>query len=106
MSYHCFLGQTLNEQNIFQNHYKLPLLYLENCNATIAIESSEGISRRINFEQGCVWGSLFCSTSMDKLGQMFNDNEKILYWYKEGVAVPPLLVDDIHSKILKRLNAG
>ena len=33
---------------------------------------------------------------MDKLGQMFYENEKLLYWYKGVVAVPPIcMVDDV-----------
>ena len=46
--------------------------------------------------QGSVWGSLFCTATMDKLGQMAYENENLLYWYKGSVAVPPLcMVDDI-----------
>lgn len=46
--------------------------------------------------QGSVWGSLFCTASMDKLGQLAYENENLLYWYKGAVAVPPLcMVDDI-----------
>ena len=46
--------------------------------------------------QGSVWGSLFCTATMDKLGELVYDNEKLLYWYKGVVAVPPLcMVDDI-----------
>ena len=79
---------------------KLPLLYLENCNAKVAIKSAKGISKRIDIKniimQGSVWGSLMCKATMDKLGQMFYENEKLLYWYKGVVAVPPLLmVDDV-----------
>ena len=33
-----------------------------------------------------------CTATMDK--QMFYENEKLLYWYKGVVAVPPLLMDD------------
>ena len=33
---------------------------------------------------------------MDKLGQLFYDKNKLLYWYKGVVAVPPLcMVDDV-----------
>ena len=45
---------------------KLPLLYLENQNAKIAIKTPQGISKRKNIKnvvmQGTVWGSLFCTT--------------------------------------------
>ena len=79
---------------------KLPLLFLENCNAKVAVKSSRGISKRKDIKniimQGSVWGSLLCTTSMDKLGQKFYENPNLLYWYKGAVAVPPLcMVDDI-----------
>ena len=45
--------------------------------------------------QGSVWGSLFCTASVDKLGQLVYENEQLLYWYKGEVAVPPLCMVDI-----------
>ena len=46
--------------------------------------------------QGSVWGSIFCTTSIDKLGQIAYENEDLLYMYKGQVAVPPIsMVDDI-----------
>ena len=79
---------------------KLPLLFLENQNAKCAIKSDDGVSKRINIQnivmQGSVWGSLFCTATMDKLGQIAYENESLLYWYKGSVAVPPLcMVDDV-----------
>ena len=79
---------------------KLPLLFLENSNAKVAVKTSNGISQRIDIKnivmQGSVWGSLFCTASVDKLGQLAYENEELLYWYKGAVAVPPLcMVDDI-----------
>ena len=48
--------------------------------------------------QGSVWGSLFCTATMDKLGQLAYEDESLLYMYKGSVAVPPIcLVDDILS---------
>ena len=44
--------------------------------------------------QGSVGGRLMCTATMDTLGQMFYENEKLLYWYKGVVAVPPLLMVD------------
>ena len=48
---------------------KLPLLFLENKNAQVAIKTNEKISRRINKQdiimQGSVWGSLCCVVMMD-----------------------------------------
>ena len=79
---------------------KLPLLFMENSNAKVAVKTSNGISKRIDIQniimQGTVWGSLFCTASMDKLGQLAYENENLLYWYKGSVAVPPLcMVDDV-----------
>ena len=81
---------------------KLPLLYLENKNAQVAIKTSKGISHRIDIKnivmQGSVWGSLFCTTTMDKLGQFAYEHPDLLYMYKGLVAVPPIcMVDDIMS---------
>ena len=81
---------------------KLPLLFLENRNAKVAIKTSEGLSKRVDIQnivmQGSVWGSLFCTTTMDKLGQLAYENEDLLYMYKGLVAVPPIcMVDDILS---------
>ena len=81
---------------------KLPLLFLENQNAKVAVKTSQGISKRVNIKnivmQGSVWGSLFCTTTMDKLGQHSYENSELLYMYKGSVAVPPLcMVDDILS---------
>ena len=48
--------------------------------------------------QGTVWGSLFCTTSMDKLGKIYYRNKELLYKYKNLVEIPPLcMVDDIMS---------
>ena len=56
----------------FQND-KLPLLFLENQNANIAVKNSRGITHRINISdtimQGTVWAGLFCTSTMDKLGK-------------------------------------
>ena len=81
---------------------KLSLLFLENQNAQIAIKTSNGISRRelINnvVMQGTVWGSLCCTATMDKLGQLHYMNENLLYKYKGTVDIPSLgMVDDVLS---------
>ena len=55
------------------NNDKLPLLFLENQNAKVAVKTEQGMSSRINIKnlvmQGTVWGSLFCTTSMDNWGK-------------------------------------
>ena len=79
---------------------KLPILFQENQTAKVAIKTQEGISKRIDIKnivmQGTVWGSLLCTTSMEKLGKYFYENKELLYTYKNEVEVPPLcMVDDI-----------
>ena len=64
---------------------KLPLLFLENNNAKVAVKTHGGLSRRFNIKniiiQGSVWGSLFCVVVMDKLGQLAYSNPELLYLY-------------------------
>ena len=81
---------------------KLPLLFLENKNAKVAVKTSLGLSKRVNISnivmQGTKWGSLMCTTTMDKLGQLAYENADLLYMYKGLVAVPPIcMVDDVLS---------
>ena len=40
--------------------------------------------------QGTVWGSLFCTATIDKLGKLKYENESLLYQYKGQVSVPAL----------------
>ena len=80
----------------------LSLLFLENQNAEIAIKTATGITKRINVKnvimQGTVWGSMLCTATMDKLGKLMYQNEKLLYKYKGKVGIPALgMVDDIIS---------
>ena len=79
---------------------KLPLLFLENRNAQVAVKTPGGLSQRVNISniimQGSVWGSLCCVVLMDKLGKLVYNNPKLLFYYKGVVACPPLqMVDDI-----------
>ena len=78
---------------------KLTLLYEENVNAQVAVKTKSGTTRRVNMSeiimQGTVWGSLFCTNSMDKLGKLAYAYTNILYKY-HNVPIPPLgVVDDI-----------
>ena len=61
---------------------KLMLLYLENQNASIAVKTQEGQSDRISISniimQGTVWGSLLCTTTMDKLGKLVYNNKDLV----------------------------
>ena len=79
---------------------KLPLLFLENQNAEIAVKTSTGMSKRVGIQnivmQGTVWGSLMCTATMDKLGKLFYKNDNLLYQYKGVVGTPSLgMVDNI-----------
>ena len=78
------------------------VLFLENQNVKIAVKSPNGLSKRVSIKnvimQGTVWGSLCCTASMDKLGQLVYNNPELLYKYKGEVDIPSLgMVDDILS---------
>ena len=50
---------------------------------------------RVHFILG-IWGSLLCTTTMDKLGKLFYESDDLVYMYKGAVSVPALcMVDDI-----------
>ena len=79
---------------------KLNLLFLANESARIAIKTSSGTTDRITIHntvmQGTVWGGLFCTCTMDKLGKEAYQDPNLLYKYREAVEVPPLeMVDDV-----------
>ena len=79
---------------------KLVLLYKGTQNANIAVKTSHGISDRQSIQniimQGGVFGSIMCTTSMDKLAKEVYSRPELLYKYKGVADVPPLLmVDDI-----------
>ena len=73
---------------------KLPILSKMNQNAKVAIKTAQGITKRTDIRniimQGTVWGSLFCTSTMDKLPKEAYENEELLYKYKGEVLVPPL----------------
>ena len=78
---------------------KLPLLYAANVNAQVAVKTKSGTTKRISMSeiimQGTVWGSLFCTASIDQLGKKAYEMPEILYKYN-GVDIPPLgMVNDI-----------
>ena len=81
-------------------NYKLNVLSLLNQNAQVAVKTSNGLTKRETISniimQGTVWGGIFCTTTMDKLGQIKYDNPELLYQYKNSVGIPALeMVDDI-----------
>ena len=103
-AYKCFDKLWAKEcfNDIFDNGFKndkLPLLFKENIGAKVAIKTSNGITRRMDISevimQGTVWGSLFCTSTMDKLGKEAYSMPEHLYKY-HGVPIPPLgMVDDV-----------
>ena len=79
---------------------KLPLLFLENRIAQVAVKTPGGLSERMDIKkiimQGSVWGSLCCVVLIDKLGKFLYNRSELLYYYKGVVACPPLqMVDDV-----------
>ena len=66
---------------------KLVLLYEETKNAKIAIKTPNGTTNRENIQniimQGTVFGSLICTAVMDKLAQIFYENQDLVYKYKD-----------------------
>ena len=46
--------------------------------------------------QSTVWGGIFCTTAMDKLGEIKYENPELLYSYKNSVGILALeMVDNI-----------
>ena len=79
---------------------KLVLLYEETKNAKIAIKTPNGTTERRDIKniimQGTVFGSLICTSVMDKLAQIFYKDEDLVFKYKNTVEVPVLgMVDDV-----------
>ena len=79
---------------------KLVLLFEETRNAKIAVKTTMGMTERISIKnlimQGTVFGSIICSTVMDKLAKIFYQDKNLLYMYKSVVEVPVLgMVDDV-----------
>ena len=81
-----------------------------NKSAHVAVKTSSGTTERVNINnvvmQGTVWGSLFCTSTMDKLGKIKYQNEDLLFKYRGEVAVPALeMIDDIADVQKCGLNA-
>ena len=79
---------------------KLVLIYEETRNAKIAVKLPTGITKQIDIEniimQGTVFGSLICTSVINKLAKIFYEKSELLYKYKGEVEVPILgMVDDV-----------
>ena len=82
------------------NNDKLPLIFLENEIAHIAVKTSTRISKRRTIleilMQGTIWANICCVVLMDKLGKMAYNDHTLMYHYKGIVPCPPLeMIDDI-----------
>ena len=60
----------------------------------IAVKTSFGLTYRIDIEdpimQGTVFGSIICTSVMDKLAKIFYQDKDLIYKYKKEVSVPIL----------------
>ena len=79
---------------------KMSVLFAINKKAQVAIKTPHGMTSRISIPnismQDAVWGSLFCTATIDKLSQKAYAEKALLYKYKGEVSVPPLgMVDDV-----------
>ena len=80
----------LHDAGITNDH--LNLLYIENKNAEIAVKINGKLSQRICVKdvvlQGSVWGSLKCTTTMDKLNKIALSDTTLQYRYKGDTNIP------------------
>ena len=71
---------------------KLNLLYIENQEAQMAVKVNNQLTMRVSVRdivmQGSVWGSLKCSTSMDRLNKMALSDVTLQYKYKGDPSIP------------------
>ena len=72
---------TLYERGL--NNNKLVLLFEETDYARIAIKTAMEITERISIEnvimQGTVFGSIICTSVMDKLAKVFYQDKSLMY---------------------------
>ena len=83
-----------------QHDDKLALIYQANSDNQVAVNTSVGITERVNIKnivtQGGVFGPIQCSNSIDTIGKKCYKNGEHLYLYKDMVPVLPLsMVDDL-----------
>ena len=79
---------------------KIALLYQSNVENLVAVNTTVGITNRMNIpkivKRGGTWGPVLCSNSVDTIGKKFRDRGALCYLYKNSVKVLPLaMVDDL-----------
>ena len=67
-------------------NHTLNILYAENKNAEVAIKINGKLTKRVHVKdvvmQGSVWGSMKCTTTMDKLNKTMLKEDNLNYHYK------------------------
>ena len=70
----------------------LNILYMENRNAQIAIKVNNKLTKRVLVKdvvmQGSVWGSIKCTTTMDKLNKAMRKEVPLQYLYQNDPNIP------------------
>ena len=73
-------------------NHTLNILYLENKNAQIAIKINSNLTARVDVKdvvmQGSVWGSIKCTTTMDKLNKVMLNEDQLKYFYRNDKDIP------------------
>ena len=69
-------------------------MHLQKLKTTTGITDRDTILKIVM--QGTVWANMFCVVLLDKLGKLVYSDPKLLYYYKQEIAIPPLeMVDDV-----------
>ena len=73
-------------------HIENIILHIENRNAQIPIKVNNKLTKRFSVKelvmQGSVWGSLKCSTTMDKLNKEMLKEDTLKYYYQKDKDIP------------------
>ena len=82
-----FIEESLQLETLHKYEHFEPLL----AKTMIAIKISSGLTERESIKniimQGTVFGSLICTTVMDKLAKLFYKDENLLFKYKKVVDI-------------------
>jgi hypothetical protein len=101
----CFDAMWLEEciNDLYESgvqNSNLGLIYEANKTNQVAVMTPNGLTERVAIKnivmQGEVLGPIECSVSVDRFGKECISEQKLLYYYKGLVGVPPLaMVDDL-----------